>query len=120
MMWGWSLKAVTNNNQIALLIMEYPFLRLASAQKMPFLPADSCRRFLMRAFSLVARVLCGMPSTRAQSRWLGTSVIFSGKGALKVSITLMALRFLSVVFACGKAGLQLVFIRQEDCSQTNL
>ena len=62
---GVVVDAVTNNNRIASLILEYPFLHLASAQKMPFLPADSCRRFSMRAFSLVARVLCGMPSTRA-------------------------------------------------------
>ncbi len=120
MTWGWLLKAVTNNYQIASSILEYPFLHLASAQKMPLLPADSCRRFSMRAFSLVARVLYGTPSTGAQSRWLGTSVIFSGKGALKVSITSTALRFSSIFFACGKTQLQLVFIRQKDCLQTNL
>jgi hypothetical protein len=51
------------------------------------------------AFSLIDKVLHGMPSTHAQSHWLGTPVSFSGKGALKVSITSMALRFLSVVLA---------------------
>ncbi len=51
MTWGWLLKAVTNNDRIASSILEYPFLNLASAQKMPFSPADSCRRFSMRAFS---------------------------------------------------------------------
>jgi hypothetical protein len=60
----------------------------------------------------VARVLCGTPSTCARSRWLGTNVIFSGEGALKVSITLTASRFSSVVFACRKAQLQLVFIER--------
>jgi hypothetical protein len=44
MTWGWSLKAATNNDQIASSILEYPFLRLASVQKMPILPADSYRR----------------------------------------------------------------------------
>jgi hypothetical protein len=97
------LKAATNNNRIALLILECPFLHLASTQKIPFLLADSCRRFLMMAFSLINKVLRGMPSTRAQSHWLGTPVTFSGKGALKVSITLMASCFLSVVLAHGFA-----------------
>jgi hypothetical protein len=84
---GWLLKASTKNDQIASLILEYTFLHLASTQKMPALPVDSCWSFLIRAFFLLTRVLCGMPSTHAQSRWLGTPVTFSGKGALKVSIT---------------------------------
>ncbi len=37
-----------------------------------------------------------------------------------MSITSTASRFLSVVLARGLAQLQLVFIRQEDCLQTNL
>ncbi len=51
MTWGCSLKAATNNERITLSILEYPLVHLASAHKMPFLPADSWRRFLMMASS---------------------------------------------------------------------
>jgi hypothetical protein len=63
---GVVVEVSTKNDQISLLILEYPFLHLASAQKMPFLPADSCRRFSMMAFSLVARVLYGMSPSPAR------------------------------------------------------
>ncbi len=101
-------------------ILEYPFLHLASAQKIPALLVDSFWCFSMRAFSLLARVLCVMPSTRAQSCWLDTPVTFSREGALKVSITLAASCFSSVVFARVFLQLQSRSIRQEECSQTNL
>jgi hypothetical protein len=43
------------------------------------------------------------------------AVTFSGKGALKVSITLAALRFLSVLYAHVFLRLQLCSIRREEC-----
>jgi hypothetical protein len=119
MIWGWLLKAVTSNGWSTQLILEYTFLRLASTQITPFLLVGSCRRFLMREFSLWDRVLHGMSSTRAQSCWLGTPVTLSGKSALKMSITLAALHFSAVTFVQGFSRLQSRSIRQEDCLQSN-
>jgi hypothetical protein len=47
----------------------------------------------------------------AQEHWLGTPVTFSGKGALKVSITLAESCLLAVTFAHGFLMKQFHFIR---------
>jgi len=78
-----------------------------------------CWRFSMRILSTRDRVLHCMPSTLAQSCWLGTPRTLSGKGELKVSITSAAKHLSEVTFAHNFWAARLRFISRADCLYTN-
>ena len=61
-----------------------------------------------------------MPRINAQAQMLGTALLLLfGNGALKVSMTLAASRFLFVLFPCIFCMVWLQDIIRDDCSHKN-